>query len=358
MGAFSDLFQQRFARLLSRVRGGIARIAPGLAPAAGHWVQGGHREPGGVLALAPLLGPHRPYRLYLPSGHRASRPLPLVVMIHGCKQDAESFAAGTRMNALADRERFLVLYPEQRAIANADRCWNWFDASAHSGGGEAAIVAGMVRAVAASYAVDAARVYVAGLSSGGALASILASCYADLFAACAVHSGVMFQAARSVTGARQAIATGSTRDPAAAAADAFRLSGHKVDAIPALVIHGSDDARVHPANAEQTVTQFVQLNRLARPADTVRTSGKSRSAPGGEGYAYLIHDHLFDGRPLVRWIVIEGLEHAWSGGDARLPYNDPRGPDASELIWAFFAEHRRVPAMLEQGAVHLATANG
>jgi poly(hydroxyalkanoate) depolymerase family esterase len=309
-------------------------------------VIGSHREPGGVLALAPLLGPHRPYRLYLPSGYAAGRPLPLVVMVHGCMQDAEAFAAGTRMNALADRERFMVLYPEQRAIANADRCWNWFDPSTHTGGGEAAIVSGMVHAVAASYAVDPSRVYVAGLSSGGALASILGSCCAELFAACAVHSGVMFQAARSVAGARRAIESGSAHDPAAAASDAFRISGRRVDAIPALVIHGSDDARVHPMNAEQTAAQFVQLNRLARPADVVRISEKSRGTPGSAGYAYRIHDHLFDDRPLVRRIVIEGLEHAWSGGDPRLPYNDPRGPDASELIWAFFGEHRCVPAAL------------
>jgi poly(hydroxyalkanoate) depolymerase family esterase len=350
MGALSDLIHQRLTRLLARARSGVARIASSFDEPAGRWVLGSHREPGGVLALAPLLGPHRPYRLYLPSGYIAGWPLPLVVMVHGCKQDAEAFAAGTRMNALADRERFLVLCPEQRAIANADRCWNWFDPSAHSGGGEAAIVAGMVRAVAASQAVDASRVYVAGLSSGGALASILASCYAELFAACAVHSGVMFQAARSVSGARRAIEMGSARDPAAAAADAFRISGRKVDAFPALVIHGSDDTRVHPANAEQTIGQFVHLNRLARPADAVRISERSRTAPGAEGYAYRMHDRLFDGRPLVRQIVIEGLEHAWSGGDPRLPYNDPRGPDASELIWAFFGEHRRLPRALEPEA--------
>jgi poly(hydroxyalkanoate) depolymerase family esterase len=357
MGAFSDLLHARFARLLSRVRVSLARIAPTLEAPAGRWVQGSHREAGGVLALAPLLGPHRPYRLYLPSGYTAGSLLPLVVMVHGCKQNAETFAAGTRMNALADRERFMVLYPEQRAIANADRCWNWFDPSAHTGGGEAAIVAGMVRAVAGSYSVDLSRVYVAGLSSGGALASILASCYAELFAACAVHSGVMFQAARSVTGARRAIASGSSHDPAAAATDAFRISGGKVDAVPALVIHGSDDARVHPVNAEQTAAQFVHLNRLARPADAVRTSERSRSAPGPTASTYRMHDHLFEGRPLVRRIVIEGLEHAWSGGDPRWPYNDPRGPDASELIWAFFSEHRRAAVAPGEGSASAAFAS-
>jgi poly(3-hydroxybutyrate) depolymerase len=168
----------------------------------------------------------------------------------------------------------------------------------------------------------------------------------------------MFQAARSVTGARHAIDSGSAHDPAAAASDAFRISGRKVDAIPALVIHGSDDARVHPVNAEQTATQFVHLNRLARPADAVRTSEKSRSAPGPTAYTYQMHDHLFEGRPLVRRVVIEGLAHAWSGGDPRWPYNDPRGPDASEMIWDFFVEHRRArgSARAQDGAGALAGA--
>jgi poly(hydroxyalkanoate) depolymerase family esterase len=306
-------------------------------------VLGSHRESAGVLALAPLLVPQRPYRLYLPADYDADEPLPLVVMIHGCKQDGETFAAGTRMNALADRERFMVLYPEQRTVANPDRCWNWFDVSGHRGGGEAAIIAGMVRTLRAAYRIDASRVYVAGLSSGAAMASILASCHADLFAACAIHSGVMFQAAHSVGTAQHAIEAGSKHDPAKAGGEAFKLSNRAVDAMPAIVIHGSDDQRVHPVNGEQVAAQFVHLNRLLQPAAVVRTQVKTRSAPHAAGRAYEMREHLFDGRLLLRHIVVNGLEHAWSGGDARFPFNDPAGPDASELIWDFFEEHRRHP---------------
>jgi poly(hydroxyalkanoate) depolymerase family esterase len=336
-----NLLQHRFARLLTQLRGGFAPPAAKPSLPSGSWVLGTHRESDGLLALAPLLAPHRAYRLYLPAGYDPAAPMPLVVMVHGCKQDGETFAAGTRMNALADRERFMVLYPEQRTIANPDRCWNWFDVSSHRGGGEAAIIAGMVRALRASYRIDASRVYIAGLSSGAAMASILASCHAELFAACAIHSGVMFQAAHSVGTAREAIQAGSKHDPAKAGAEAFKLSGHKVDAMPAIVIHGTSDARVNPVNAEQVVAQFAHMNRLAQPSTVVQTAVKNRRAPHGAGRAYEMRDHLFDGRVLLRHIVVDGLEHAWSGGDASVPFNDPLGPDASELIWDFFQEHRR-----------------
>ena len=131
----------------------------------------------------------RDYRLYVPRGYVKGKPMPLVVMLHGCKQDPESFAAGTRMNRLADEYGFLVLYPRQSVLANGYSCWNWFDPSTQTRGGEAAIVMAMVDDVRARYSVDAERIYVAGISAGGAFAAILASCYADVFAAAAVHSG-------------------------------------------------------------------------------------------------------------------------------------------------------------------------
>lgn len=310
-----------------------------------------------MLALVPLLPPQRPYRLYVPVDHDPEETLPLVVMLHGCKQDAEAFAAGTRMNALADRERFLVLYPEQRRLANPDRCWNWFDISAHHGGGEAAIVAGMVRALCESHSVDPARVYVAGLSSGAAMASILASCHSNLFAACAIHSGVMFQAAHSVGTAQQAIDQGSRHDPRRAGEEAFKLARRDVDAMPAIVIHGSDDIRVSPINGDQVTAQFTHLNSLLQPSARMRSVVKMRSAQQTGSRAYELRDILFDTRALVRQIVVQGLEHAWSGGDGSLPYNDPEGPDATALIWEFFQLHRRTTPAFHQERLARALAS-
>ena len=316
--------------------------APAQLP-KGRLVHGSHRESAGILALAPMIAPHRPYWIYLPPGHTVAEQLPLVVMLHGCRQDANSFGAGTRMNALADRERFLVLYPEQRRLANPHQCWNWFDPSSQHGDGEAAIIAGMVRVITADYNADSSRVYVAGLSSGGALANTLASCYAGLFAACAVHSGMMFQAARSIADAERAMQHGSEFDPASAGEEAFRLSGHTAGTMPAIVIHGARDDRVSEMNADQIITQFVRMNQLAEKETGDSPTVETRIATSRGGYRYEIRDYLFDDRPLLRRVAIEDLAHAWSGGDAQYPYNDPKGPDATALIWDFFGLHQRLP---------------
>jgi poly(hydroxyalkanoate) depolymerase family esterase len=306
--------------------------------AVGRWVEVNHREARGGLAFAPMVAPFRSYRLYLPSHYRAKESLPMLVMLHGCHQEAESFAAGTHMNGLADRERLLVLYPEQRQQANNNRCWNWFDPTTHGGGGEAAIIAGMVRAVAAQYAVDRTRIWIAGLSAGGAMASAVASCYADLFAACAVHSGLMFQAAGSPSAATRAMDGRSDRDPQRAGREAFELSSKKIDSMPLIVIHGLRDEQVKPANAEQVVAQFAALNRLT-DFDVTAATVKIGTSPSG--YRYQIHDYRRADQLLIRKVMVDQLGHAWSGGDERYPYNDARGPDASELIWNFFRLHRR-----------------
>lgn len=332
-----------WARISTRTRAGRPRPPPSSRARQGHWVEGSHQEAGGVLALAPMVAPERPYRLYLPVGFRATERLPMVVMLHGCRQTAEVFDAGTRMSELADRERFLVLYPEQVRAANSHRCWNWFDTAHHTGAGEAAIIAGMVRAVAEIYNAEPSRLFVAGLSAGGAMTSILASCHADLFAAFGVHSGLMFQAARSTATAARAMRRGSDRDPAAAAAESFAISGHKVDAVPVIVVHGRRDHWVHSTNAEQIVAQFVRVNALGRAQiDPARYSTRTDRSAGG--YTYAMRDYRDGDRLLLRHVAVDGLGHAWSGGDARHAYNDPAGPDASRLIWEFFSLHQRRPA--------------
>ncbi|MEO6022386.1 MAG: PHB depolymerase family esterase [Burkholderiales bacterium] len=317
-------------------------------PARGRWETGEHREASGLLAFAPFVTPHRAYRLYFPHRYQAAERLPLLVMLHGCKQDPDSFSSGTRINDLADRQRFLVLYPEQRRLANLGRCWNWFDPSSHSGDGEAAIIAGMVRAVAARYHADGSRIYVAGISAGGAMASALASCYADLFAACAVHSGLMFQAAGSPATALPTMRHGSDYDPKQAGKRAFEMSGNKVDAMPMMVIHGDQDTTVNPVNAEQIIVQFSTLNQLCAAAKKQHFDATKKNttfhATNGQ-YRYEIHDYGDAERPLIRQITIAGLGHAWSGGDQHYEYNDPRGPNASEMMWAFFQQHRRVSAV-------------
>lgn len=300
---------------------------------SGRWSRGEHGESAGRLTFAPLVSTHRAYALYSPANDSARR-LPLLVMLHGCKQDPEAFAAGTRINQFADKQHFYVLYPEQGRMANPYRCWNWFDPSSHRGHGEAAIIAGMVRNVVKSHAIDPTRIYVAGISAGGALASVLASCYADLFAACAVHSGLMFQAASSPAVALSVMRNGSQRDPEKAGEEAYEFSGGQVDSMPVMVIHGDADDTVHPVNGEQTIAQFLAMNHLHEPPRKIEKTNDG-------GYPYELHDYGPEAAPILRYVKVKGMGHAWSGGDSKYPFNDAKGPDASAMMMEFFALHRR-----------------
>jgi poly(hydroxyalkanoate) depolymerase family esterase len=284
--------------------------------------------------ISRLLLSFRAYRLYLPGAVSAHHRLPLLVMLHGCQQDAQVFAEGTRMNELADRHDFIVLYPEQSRTANSYGCWNWFHPAALRGSGDAGAIARIVRKVAKDYPVDATRVYVAGMSAGGAMASALAHRHSDLFAACAVHSGLKYGAAASSSAAMAAMRHGAP----ASAGETPRNGAF----VPTLVIHGDRDKTVNPVNAEQIIEQA----RLA-------AAGNGSSLPplvelparriAGAGRAHVLHDYERAGRVLLRRIAVEDLDHAWSGGDDRHPFNDSRGPDASQLIWDFVRNFRRLP---------------
>ena len=328
---------------LKRWLGSLSSIARRLALRVagrpmGQWVEGSYPEPHRRLFFLSLLQSKRNYHLYLPGRYAAAKQWPLLVMLHGCKQDPVTFSSGTRMNQLADQQGFLVLYPEQRRLANAYRCWNWFDSSAHKSGGEAALIAGMVREVTASYGIDPARVYIAGLSAGGAMTSIMASCYGKLFAACAIHSGLMYGAAESVSEATKAMKQGSRASPENTARQA--LAQEDFSFVPAMVIHGTLDGTVSPANADQVVEQFTVMSKLAGDGSTALTES-TRSESGGERYAYTTHDYRRGDTLLLRKVLVEGLDHAWSGGNAEHPYNDPKGPDASRMMWEFFAGIQR-----------------
>lgn len=260
------------------------------------------------------------YRLYVPS-RPAARAMPLVVMLHGCTQTPEDFAAGTRMNAVAEAEGVLVAYPRQTRAANAQRCWNWFDPKDQGRDhGEPALIAGMVGDILASHGADASRVYVAGLSAGGAAAAILAQCYPDVFAAAGVHSGLAAGAAGDMAGAFAAMRGGGRVAPGRA--------------VPLIVFHGDRDHTVAPANGLAVAAQARGGAVLAEEASRGR-------AEGGLAFTRTVETDA-GGLPLVeRWLV-EGAGHAWSGGSAAGSYTEPRGPDASRAMLRFFLRHRVV----------------
>jgi poly(hydroxyalkanoate) depolymerase family esterase len=284
--------------------------------------------------------PARDYLLYVPAGYDDTRARPLLVWIHGCRQGPEEFAAGTRVARLADEQGLLVLLPRQSQAANVERCWNWFDPLTAHGSGETAILAAQIEQVLREYRAEPGRIYVAGLSSGAALAATLALRAPHLVAAVALHSGMPCGAARSAAGARRAMRSGpeTDTDAVALAARAERSPG---GTLPALVIHGSADASVAPANAARLVRQFLLFNgaptsRLPGQAGLPEPARRSRLANGT--LPHEVSDFVVEGRLAVRLVSVESLGHAWSGGEPELAYFDPRGPDATRFTWEFFAQ--------------------
>jgi poly(hydroxyalkanoate) depolymerase family esterase len=312
-------------RWLSNARAALRRLR--LARNRGRF-EAPHRR-----LVSRLLLTFRAYRLYLPAAAARRDRLPLLVMLHGCKQDAEAFAEGTRMNEIAERNDFIVLYPEQSRTANSYGCWNWFQPAVLEGAGEASAIVRIVRRVAKAHAVDTTRVYVAGMSAGGAMASVLAYRHGALFAACAIHSGLKYGAAASPSAAVAAMRDG-------APGTAWEMPRRAVF-VPTLVIHGDRDRTVDPVNAGQIVEQARLAAASGDPAQALVESTTRRFANARRPYVQ--RDYVRDRRVMLRLIAVEGLDHAWSGGDGRHPFNDPEGPDASRLIWDFVKDFRRLP---------------
>lgn len=263
----------------------------------------------------------RDYRLYTPGAAKAAA-MPLIVMLHGCTQSPEDFAAGTRMNMLAEEHGFLVAYPGQTQAANLQKCWNWFSpGDQQRDQGEPALIAGITRQVMRDHAVDPRRVYVAGLSAGGAAAAIMAVAYPDLYAAVGVHSGLACGAARDVPSAFAAMRNGAT----GAVADGTRRK------VPTIVFHADKDGTVHPRNGDQVIAQSATPGSL-------RIEVQRGQVPGGHAFSRTLHLDAA-GRPVLEQWVVHGGGHAWSGGSAAGSYTDPQGPDASREMLRFFLGH-------------------
>jgi len=288
--------------------------------ASGDWLPG----------LAVAAGGARRFRLYRPAGVQAGERLPLVVMLHGCGQDAAGFAASTGLHKLADHARFCVLYPDQDRLANAQGCWNWYDTRNGRAQAEVGLLLAAIDQVARLYPVDAARTAVVGLSAGASMAALLARSAPQRFAAVVMHSGVPPGAAHSTLTALGAM---QGRRVGAAGASAVAAAGLGGAPPPLLVIHGDADPVVSVRNAHAAV--------LAQAAATGATAAAPRVVQRGQRRPMTVTDYLVGRRVVATLAEVGGLGHAWSGGSGRLPYGDPRGPDASRLAWSFIARQFR-----------------
>jgi poly(hydroxyalkanoate) depolymerase family esterase len=296
---------------------GVSKRAPPAArdmfPEGARFIEGTYSSPAG----------RRAYRLFIPSRYHG-QPLPLVVMLHGCTQSPEDFAAGTRMNFLAEEQTCFVVYPGQPREANQAKCWNWFrKADQQRGRGEPSLIAGITRQIMRDYSVDPKRVYVGGLSAGGAAAAIMGATYNDLYAAIGVHSGLACGAATDLPSAFAAMRQGGG------------LNGSAIPdgrpPVPTIVFHGDSDVTVHPSNGDHVVEQSAKRTNTKKKVDSGRV-------PGGHAYTRTIHIDP-SGRGIFEYWNVHGAGHAWSGGSPAGSYTDPRGPDATREMLRFFLAH-------------------
>jgi poly(hydroxyalkanoate) depolymerase family esterase len=305
---------------------------PVVVPAGGQFVERSYTGPAGG----------RSYKLYVPSGYTGQEAVPLVVMLHGCTQNPDDFAAGTSMNELAEEHTFLVAYPAQAQNANMQKCWNWFKASDQQRGqGEPAMIAGITRQVIEEYEVADGRVYVAGMSAGGAMAAIMGATYPDLYAAVGVHSGLAPGAAQDLASAFSAMQGGGVsktpRDESTG-----RSSGSSEMSVPVIVFHGDRDTTVHPRNAEQLLAHYRRVDSTPGSRNTAGelvppVAVRKGQVPDGHAYTRATQRDA-EGRPIMEQWIIHGLGHAWSGGGSAGSYTDAKGPDASAEMVRFFGQ--------------------
>jgi poly(hydroxyalkanoate) depolymerase family esterase len=312
LGALLDRKKRRSEIGLRGVTKRAPLPTPNVVPEGGRFIESTYSSPAGS----------RAYKLFIPS-HYQERPLPLVVMLHGCTQSPDDFAAGTRMNFLAEDQNCFVAYPAQPSQANQAKCWNWFRAADQQRGrGEPSLIAGITHQIMDDYLVDRRRVYVGGLSAGAAAAAIMGATYNDLYAAIGIHSGLACGVATDLPSALVAMRQGG--------------SGHKVISgdwrpVPTIVFHGDRDTTVHPKNGGQILEQSL---------GTTSTQKKVHrgQVPGGHAYTRTILNDA-SGRGMLEHWNIHGAGHAWSGGSLAGSYTDPRGPDATREMLRFFLEH-------------------
>jgi len=295
---------------------------PDIVPAGGKFIAATYGNAAG----------RRVYKLYIPSGYSGApgQALPLIIMLHGCSQAPDDFAAGTRMNVIAEEQTCLVVYPAQPSDANPGKCWNWFrPGDQRRDQGEPSLIAGVTREVMREYAVDPRRVYIGGLSAGAAAAVVMGATYPDLYAAIGVHSGLACGAANDLTSAFTAMRQGEL--VASFGSDDILPVGSDGSAVPTIVFHGDRDTTVHPRNGDHVIAQSMRTTNVQSQVQRGRV-------PGGHAYTRTIHATA-GGRAILEHWEIHGAGHAWSGGSPAGSYTDPRGPDAAREMLRFFLEH-------------------
>lgn len=289
----------------------------------------------------------RDYKVYLPKGLDLSQKHPVVVMIHGCDQNASLFATATRIVKWADKEKFIVLLPEQNTAYNPYKCWNWVLPVNNARTGEAQVIVDMLDKVLEKYNGDKNRVYAAGMSSGASMVNILGNCYPERFKAIASHDGTQYYSTKTGLDFADVVLYGPSVDAPSAAlvGDACSaLVANRPKQMPIIIFHGMKSPLMSPAHAYDIESEFKIFNDLLDNGlrDTSYFQSKDVVFVPGKGQTYGYNKYTLvnpNHEVLIERYMINDLEHAWSGGDGSVPYTDPKGPDATAFIIDFFKRH-------------------
>ncbi len=289
----------------------------------------------------------RSYFVYTPAGYQVGTAVPMIVMLHGCTQTPDDFAAGTRMNALADQKQFIVVYPQQSVFANPALCWNWFYTSNQvRNSGEPAIIAGITRSVertTSRWTINTHKVYVVGVSAGAAMSVTMGAAYPDLFTAIGVAAGAEYQAATPLTAASVFIIGGP--DPVEQGQVAYNEMGSRARVVPTIVFQGTFDIVVHPINGDQVIQQWMETDQLASQGAYNASFDNPTSVTNGQvpdGYSYTTSSwNDNNGNDIEEYWTVDGMGHAWSGGSLAGTFTDPLGPDETQAVYNFFMKQTK-----------------
>lgn len=288
-------------------------------------------------ATFSLKSDSRKVTTYTPDNLRGPRPL--LLALHGCLHSVKDFVGLAKLQKLADEKKIYLVLPHQSRLSNPNGCWNWFgEKNLKRNQGEPALIMGMLNEFLAKNAVDTKRIYIMGPSAGGGMTANILATYPEVFAAGMIASGTMHMAADGMFSGVVAAKTGSRNNPVEMAIlgheRALELRLHLPQSLPVLVFHGDADSACHPKNSEQAVEEFLKWNELL--GNQLRNPQvEELKVPGG--YTYTVKSWGED----MKYILVHGMGHGWSGGDDSFWFNFPKGPDQTAIMWDFFREKRK-----------------
>ncbi|MGG0536811.1 extracellular catalytic domain type 1 short-chain-length polyhydroxyalkanoate depolymerase [Priestia aryabhattai] len=279
------------------------------------------------------------YKVYVPSTYTGLSKVPLIVMLHGCQQDADDFAAGTEMNKLAEEKGFIVLYPQMNYFANSNGCWNWFyEYNQFRGNGEPDIIKDMIDHITTKYAIDSTNIYLAGMSAGGFMTNVMAIAYPDIFKAVGIHSAGSNAYAVDLITAGEVMLYGSL-NPEFDGDEAYKKMGSYARPVPIITFHGQSDTTVNPINASTLIQQWIYTYKYFG-IDLHENAASYTSRENENHYSYITYDYVdAENKIWMKKIMVEDMGHAWSGGNDNGSDTDSKGPNASKMMWDFFEAH-------------------